>query len=181
MEASRITALSHTGRRTRGPAGHHLLDQHHDAEGRHQLEQVGDEGGHGHFDQFAAVLLQVGAIPGPAEALLLGVALALQQQQLHLIALVGDQLGERHLQGTHLGFEHAGGAVGVDAIDQAEAAVLLHHRRHGNPRQAIEGDAAEQHLEAEAIEDLAEVYQVELILPLQHRIDLVEHRVAVEG
>ena len=70
------------------------------------------------------MLAQVGQIPAPAEAPVFGVGLALQQQQLGEVALVGDQLLEGHLQGAELGLQQPGGAIGIDAIEQAKAAVL---------------------------------------------------------
>ena len=59
-------------------------------------------------------------------------------------------------------------------------AVLHEDRRGGNPAESIGGHPGEHHPQAQGIENLAQVDQVDLGLTLEHRIHLVREGIAVD-
>ena len=119
--------------------------------------------------------------PAPIEHLLFRIAFALEQQQFHLVALQGGQVLAGYPQGTQLGFEQPRLAVGIHPIQHADVAVLHQHGRGGYPGQPVHGNPGEHHPQTQGVEDLAQVDQVELTLPLQDSFYLVYQGIAVDG
>ena len=68
----------------------------------------------------------------------------------------------------------------MDALQHGEMTLVLEHGWCGHAGQLAQGDFAEGGRKIHAADQLADVEQVELGLPLQHRIDLIEQAVAVE-
>ena len=108
---------------------HHLVDQLLQAQGCHQGQQVDHDREGQHLHQGAAVFLQEGPIPAPAEALLLGVLFALQQQQGHEARSAVPQLGGCHPQGPQFRLQQPQAAIGVHPLQQSEMALLLQQHR----------------------------------------------------
>ena len=72
-------------------------------------------------------------------------------------------------------------AVGIHPIEYPDVAVLHQHGRGGNPAQSFDGNPGEHDPQAQGVEDLAQVDQVELGLPLQDSLHLVHQGIAVDG
>ena len=109
--------------------------------------------------------------------------MALHQQQLDQLRRLRAalQLLGRQAQGAEFGLQQPHLPIPIHPIEQHQLAVLQQHRRNGHPRQAIARDAAEHHPQAEVIDHLAGVDQVEAGLFLEDAVDEVAQAAAVQG
>ena len=126
------------------------------------------------------MLLQEGAIPGPTEALLFGVILALEQQQGHLAAQGLGQLGCRHADRSQFGLQKPQATIGLHPLEDRELTVALQHRRHRDPHQPVHRQGRQHHPQTQGIQKLAQVHQGQVVLALQHGDHPIPQGVAVD-
>ena len=125
--------------------------------------------------------LKEGAVPAPAEALLLAVGAAPQQQQPQsIVAVRWQQVVRWHPQGAQLRFQQAQATVALNALHDHQALAMLQHGWGWNPRQLPQGDFRQGDRKIQIAEQLPQVEQVEPRLALQQAVHLITDVVAQE-
>ena len=155
------------------------VDQAHDPQRSHQGQHVHHTGADQHFDQFAAVGAQEGAVPGPTKALLFAVGPAAQQQDRQTVVLLRlDHIGVER-EWSEFRVEQAQLAVLCNALQQGDVTLVDEHRRTGDAAELLDRQLHHRHGQVQAAEQLANVDQIELALTLQQGIDFIQQVVAV--
>lgn len=124
---------------------------------------------------------QVGAVPAPTEAALLAAGAAAEQQKLQPFGVRFKQTFGGHEQRAEFGLQQPQPPIGFHTFEHGEMALVLQHGWRWHAGQLAQGDLRERGGEIEAADQLADVEQIEPGLPLQHRVDLIEQGIAVEG
>ena len=105
---------------------------------------------------------------------------ALQQQQGHQPRAGLPQLRCRDADGAQFRLQQPQASIRIHALQQREVAVLGQQGRRGHPRQPVARQFGEHHPQAEGIQQLAQVHQVQPRLLAQQSVHPVAEGIAVD-